>query len=358
LADLGLGGRETSSADMVSLGQAKRVAIARAVRAGAKVLFLDEPLAGLDAQGVVSVITMLRDLAHDHQLTLVIVEHIFNIPLILDFATTVWTLKDGKLRVEDPQTVRSEVENQVGDGLLRWMREVAGSDGEIIETPLQSGAILMRVISSSNNKVSAEGRDVVLKVKDLVVRRGKRLVIGDIGQDGVVRGLSFELRRGELLVLQAPNGWGKTTLLEAIAGLVPSSKGSIELLGRPIESVTSWERRRLGLSLLRARDHTFPDLTVREALRLTGVRDVPGNLKHLLDRKCSDLSGGEKQRVALVSALNHKDLRVVLMDEPFSALDIDALHSTWATMKDCLAKAAIVVAIPGKHKALNNTTHI
>jgi ABC-type branched-subunit amino acid transport system ATPase component len=110
LAELGLQGRETSSAGLVSLGQSKRVAIARAVRAGARILFLDEPLAGLDAVGIADVVEMLERLAHDDQLTLVIVEHLFNIPRILDFATTVWTLSNGKLEVESPSAVRAEME--------------------------------------------------------------------------------------------------------------------------------------------------------------------------------------------------------------------------------------------------------
>src|SRR6185295_16083726 len=97
---LGLRGREISSCDKISLGQSKRVAIASSVQAGAQILFLDEPLAGLDSPGITDVIALLGQVVREQQITLVIVEHVFNIQRILDLATTVWTLEKGRVRVE------------------------------------------------------------------------------------------------------------------------------------------------------------------------------------------------------------------------------------------------------------------
>ena len=77
LSRFGLGGRETSSADMISLGQSKRVAIARTVQAGARILFLDEPLAALDANGIRDIMGLLAELVErTFAVTLVIVEHV------------------------------------------------------------------------------------------------------------------------------------------------------------------------------------------------------------------------------------------------------------------------------------------
>lgn len=344
LAELGLQGRETSSAGLVSLGQSKRVAIVRAVRAGARILFLDEPLAGLDADGIADVVEMLEKLAHDDQLTLVIVEHLFNIPRILDFATTVWTLSNGKLEVESPSAVRSEVNHHVSDCPEGWMRQVAGPTAKFTRDSLPGGAVLAKAIPEDSNPRINE---IVLDVEDLVVHRGKRLVIGETGQDGAIRGLSFTLRRGELSVLQASNGWGKTTLLEAIAGLVPVTRGRIRLLGKSIEKWPAWERRKWGLSLLQARNHTFPGLTVRESLRLAGINDVPDGLQHLLRRRASELSGGEKQKVAMACALPHGTLQAAILDEPFLALDLKGLHNSWATLKNHLDRSGLLVAVPG-----------
>jgi branched-chain amino acid transport system ATP-binding protein len=327
LAGMGLEGRETSSADMVSLGQAKRVAILRAVQAGARVLFLDEPLEGLDAPGIADVMGLLKRLAHEENITVVIVEHVFNIPRVLELASTVWTLDQGQINFESPDVVRAERDAERGEGgVQNWIRSAAGS-GEITSRELPSGASLATFVP--------EGRtagEVVLDVDDLVVRRGQRLVIGEETGDGAARGLSFALRENEWGVLKAPNGWGKTTLLEVIAGALPATRGTVRLRGKALRDAPAWKR---DVSLLQSRDHIFPTLSVREALRLSQVREVPSYAEPLLDRQMSSLSGGEKQKVSLACVLKGKATSTRLLDEPFSALDAPTIQNlTQALTKD------------------------
>jgi ABC-type branched-subunit amino acid transport system ATPase component len=187
--------------------------------------------------------------------------------------------------------------------------------------------------------------NVVLEVNDLVVYRGNRLIIGH-NHDGRTEGLSFSLREGEVSVLQAPNGWGKSTLLEAIAGLTPISRGEIRLRGRSIKSMTPWARAQSGLSLLQSRNHAFPNLTVKEALYLTGHVELPDNLHRLLARKMSDLSGGEKQKVAIYSSLRMDQSRVRLFDEPLGMLDRASIHELQQTFKPGTGEA-FLIAVPG-----------
>jgi len=314
LAGMGLEGREESSADRVSLGQAKRVAILRAVQAGARILFLDEPLEGLDEPGIADVMGLLKRLAHEKNITLVIVEHVFNIPRVLELASKVWTLDQGQLDVESPDAVRSEREaGRREHGMQDWIRSAAASS-EITRRDLPGGATLATF--------TPEGRTagkVVLEIEDLVVHRGHRLVIGEETNHGSIEGLSFTLREDEWGVLKAPNGWGKTTLLEVIAGTLPAARGTVRIHGEPLHDAPAWERN---VSLLQSRDHTFPTLSVRETLQLARVQQPPAYVEPLLDRRVSGLSGGEKQRVALACALcDNRDNRVLLLDEPFSALD-------------------------------------
>ena len=172
LAGLSLNGREQSSADQISLGQTKRVAIARAVQAGARILFLDEPLAGLDGQGIEEVLALLTSLAQQQGVTLVIVEHVFNIPRILNLAQTVWTLRDGRLLVEP---VPGLVVSNGDDGVLRRLfDEFAGKDFQIQEESLGSGAKLIRIAPRTPSLLSP-----ILDVRSVVIRRQRRLVIGD-----------------------------------------------------------------------------------------------------------------------------------------------------------------------------------
>jgi ABC-type branched-subunit amino acid transport system ATPase component len=342
LSELGLKGREISSADKVSLGQSKRVAIARAVQTGARILFLDEPLAGLDEAGVGEVMNLLERLACDKKITLVIVEHVFNISRILDLATTVWTLGSGKVTVETPASVRAEIEQTAVNGIQDWIGEIAGTDSNIVNQKLPGGAVLSAAIP-----VSANPSPVMLEVEDLVVHRGKRMVIGEQAQNARIHGLSFTLHKGQLAFLQAPNGWGKTTLLEAIAGLIPITSGSIRLNGKSVQDLPAWERAANGMSLLQARNHSFPELSVREALRLSHVSSVPENIAHLLERHISDLSGGEKQKVAMACVLGNGKKKINLLDEPFSALDPTAITTLLQSVNQVLKKSCIFLAVPG-----------
>jgi NitT/TauT family transport system ATP-binding protein len=135
---------------------------------------------------------------------------------------------------------------------------------------------------------------------------------------------------GEFVCLLGRSGCGKSTLLSMIAGLMPPTSGSIDTHGN-----------RVGMMFQDA--NLFPWLTVKGnielALRLSGVpkREWAGRVAELLeivqlphagDRRPHQLSGGMRQRVALARALA-QDCRVLLMDEPFAALDAltrDALH--------------------------------
>lgn len=315
LDSLGLGGRSSSSADKVSLGQSKRVAIARAVRAGARVLFLDEPLAGLDSAGIADVLALLERLAREEGITLVIIEHVFNIPHILPLASTVWTLNSGALHVEAPKDLLVS-ESPSRESLDAWLRNLAGANSTIEDHPLPGGATLSVVTPAATTP-----GEIVLEVNDLVVHRGRRLVIGhetaDIASE-TAQGLTFRLRRNQLGVLQAPNGWGKTTLLETLAGLQTATSGSAWICGRRVDSLPAWERP---VSLLQSRDQLFPSLSVSDTLRLAGVRVVPRYLGPVLDRQVGSLSGGEKQKVALACSVEGRPFEVGLWDEPLSALD-------------------------------------
>lgn len=338
LWDLGLASRATSSADKVSLGQSKRVAIARAIQAGARILFLDEPLSGLDAAGIAEVMAMLNYLAKEHNVTLVIVEHVLNIPRILDLATTVWTLENGNITVASPEKLRFEASNKSGSSFPNWINILAGETGKLLHQPLTGGAVLSTISSSENPNYS-----VALSVEDLVVYRGNRLVIGETDKNGEVRGLSFKLYKGQINILQAPNGWGKTTLMEAIAGLIPIHRGSIQIDDQSIEALPPWERVKLGLSLLQSRAHTYLNLTVREALNLARVDKIPQHLSNLISQKVSNLSGGERQKLAFYCAIYQG--KYLLLDEPLSALDNNSIARCIQQINE-LKNNLYLIAIP------------
>lgn len=146
-----------------------------------------------------------------------------------------------------------------------------------------------------------------------------------------LRGVNLEVRDGELMVILGPNGVGKTTLLNVIAGLV-EYEGSVLFDGVPIDDVpprergigyvpqslalfthmTVWDNVAYGLKI-RGLPEDEVRRRVKEVLNLLGI-------EHLKDRYPKRLSGGEQQRVALARALVMEP-KVFLLDEPFNNLD-------------------------------------
>lgn len=334
IAALDLEGRQSSSADKISLGQSKRIAILRAVRAGAKVLFLDEPLSGLDAPGITDVLELLRRLSEERNITLVIVEHVFNIPQVLELASTVWTLADGQLTTAPANEIDPEA-GETADTSLHHIRTMTGSH-RTMECPLSGGASLTKFVPDGQKT-----ENPILEIENLTVRRGPRLVLGSRQENGAIEGLSMSLYPGEWGILRAPNGWGKTTLLEAIAGTIPVEQGTIRINGQPVSDSPPWRRN---VSLLQSRDHAFPSLTVREVLELNEVDSPLEELIPMLDRPVGSLSGGETQKVAISCALSGK-ATLRLMDEPFSALDESSIRKVTERLTDMEAKT-VLFALP------------
>jgi ABC-2 type transport system ATP-binding protein len=146
-----------------------------------------------------------------------------------------------------------------------------------------------------------------------------------------VDGVSFEVRRGEIVGLVGPNGAGKTTIINMILGVLAPTRGRIEIEGLDVA------RRRsdaLGLTNFAAVYAPLPgNLTVRQNLRvfglIYGVKALGARIERLLadyelgrfaDTKCGLLSSGEQTRVALAKAMLNSP-RLLLLDEPTASID-------------------------------------
>ena len=157
----------------------------------------------------------------------------------------------------------------------------------------------------------------------------------DSGRE-LITGLNFSVRRGETLMLLGRSGSGKTTTLKLINRLLSASRGEIRVDGRPIEQSDLIRlRRRIGYAIQEA--GLFPHYTVAENVALIPRLErweparIASRTQEVLqlvglpfdqfgDRYPDHLSGGQKQRVGLARALA-ADPPVLLMDEPFGALD-------------------------------------
>lgn len=174
-------------------------------------------------------------------------------------------------------------------------------------------------------------------------------------------GVSFAVPAGAYAVLMGRTGCGKTTLLEAVAGLRPVTAGRVRLTGRDVTAARPAER---GIGYVPQDLALFPPLTVRQHLSFAldvrrvsrpavraRVAELAGllGLDHLLDRKPAGLSGGEGQRVALGRALAHRPA-VLLLDEPLSALDAVTKAALVKLLKDVRSASGATVLHVTHHR--------
>lgn len=178
------------------------------------------------------------------------------------------------------------------------------------------------------------------------------------GHRQIVDNLSILLQEGQIGCLLGPSGCGKTTVLRCIAGFEPITAGHIEIGGEIVSSparLVPPEMRHIGMVF---QDYAlFPHLNVagniafglgkldassrltrvEELLRLTGLQDSAGKYPH-------QLSGGQQQRVALARALAPKP-RMLLMDEPFSNLDVELRERLSLEVRDILKREGMTALI-------------
>ena len=137
----------------------------------------------------------------------------------------------------------------------------------------------------------------------------------------VVHGVDLEVPAGQVTVLLGANGAGKTSLLEAISGIIPAAKGTITVNGTNVTRLSRSARARLGLAHVEQGRSIFPDLTCEENLLVAGPRSAIGDAFALfpeLDKRRSAraalLSGGEQQMLVIARALVNRPT-VLMLDE-------------------------------------------
>ncbi|MFM7771513.1 MAG: heme ABC exporter ATP-binding protein CcmA [Acidimicrobiaceae bacterium] len=179
-------------------------------------------------------------------------------------------------------------------------------------------------------------------------------------------GATFEISRGEIVLLQGPNGAGKTTLLRACAGLLPITRGSATVLSCDLMSNRYSVRNKVGL--LGHANGLFHDLTVEENIsfwsRLIGASNqdvktamqIMGLSDRLSATRVANLSAGQKRRCALATLIVRR-AELLLLDEPHAGLDTqgrDELDKTLRAARE--AGATVIFASHEVERARNLAT--
>lgn len=160
-------------------------------------------------------------------------------------------------------------------------------------------------------------------------------LVKTIKKHEIVRGISLELRTGEVVGLLGPNGAGKTTTFYMICGLVEATSGEVYIDGENVSNLPLHQRSRMGIGYLPQEASIFKDLTVEENLIIAAEAGKLSkelaqqrieellemfNIEPIRNRRGINLSGGERRRAEIARALVNKP-RFLLLDEPFAGVD-------------------------------------
>ena len=359
LSRAGLGGdqRETeriaeSYPHQLSGGQLQRACIALATANNPSVLIADEPTTALDVTVQAEILDLLRQLASEGVAVLLITH---DMGVVADVADAVAVMRHGRIIERgDVRTIFASPSHDYTRQLLaavprlNSLRGGVGSGaGAGVGVAAVSGAGLAKVAAVNSDGAASEGDDVAFRVGDsaqplvhienldVVYRNGRRQV-------HAVRGVSFDIARGQVLGLVGESGSGKSTIAGTLTGLVPIHSGSVQVdglevagaSGRKLRGVRSQTgivfqnpasslnpRRSVGASIGQPLQlHT--DLTnVQRRQRVNELLEAVRLPASMAQRYPHEMSGGQRQRVAIARALALQP-KLLIADEPTSALDV------------------------------------
>jgi branched-chain amino acid transport system ATP-binding protein len=199
--------------------------------------------------------------------------------------------------------------------------------------------------------------DVLLDVVDLQVKYGAITAI---------KGISFDVREGEIVALLGANGAGKTTTQKTVSGMLRPAAGSITFDGRRIDGIPPHHLIELGICHVPEGRHVFPRMTVEENLVMGAFRfrtpdaDLMAHVLELFPRleerfgqQAGTLSGGEQQMLAIGRALMGKP-RLLLLDEPSMGLAPLVVSQIFDIVRGINAEGVSVLLVEqNAHQALS-----
>ena len=361
LSRAGLGGdqRETeriadSYPHQLSGGQLQRACIALATANNPSVLIADEPTTALDVTVQAEILDLLRQLASEGVAVLLITH---DMGVVADVADAVAVMRHGRIIERgDVRTIFASPSHDYTRQLLaavprlNSLRGGAGSGADTsagVGVAAVSGAGLAKVAAVNSDDAASEGDGVAFRVGDsaqplvhienldVVYRNGRRQV-------HAVRGVSFDIARGQVLGLVGESGSGKSTIAGTLTGLVPIHSGSVQVdglevagaSGRKLRGVRSQtgivfqnpasslnQRRSVGASIGQPLQLHTNLTNAQRRQRVNELLEAVRLPASMAQRYPHEMSGGQRQRVAIARALALQP-QLLIADEPTSALDV------------------------------------
>ena len=183
--------------------------------------------------------------------------------------------------------------------------------------------------------------NTIIQVKDLVKK---------YGDFTAVKGISFDVKEGEIFGLLGPNGAGKSTTLEIIETLREKTSGEIWVDGFDLEQSPNEIKKIIGVQLQTS--GFYPNLTLTELLNLFGgLYNQAIDPMALLDKvnlrdkskaKFKELSGGQKQRFSIATTLINQP-KIIFLDEPTTGLDPQARRNLWDLIREIRSHGTTII---------------
>ena len=333
LSRAGLGGdqRETeriadSYPHQLSGGQLQRACIALATANNPSVLIADEPTTALDVTVQAEILDLLRQLASEGVAVLLITH---DMGVVADVADAVAVMRHGRIIERgDVRTIFASPSHDYTRQLLAAVPRLNSLRGGAGDAASEGDGVASRVGDSTQPLVHIENLDVVY-------RNGRRQV-------HAVRGVSFDIARGQVLGLVGESGSGKSTIAGTLTGLVPIHSGSVQVdglevagaSGRKLRGVRSQTgivfqnpasslnpRRSVGASIGQPLQLHTNLTNAQRHQRVNELLEAVRLPASMAQRYPHEMSGGQRQRVAIARALALQP-QLLIADEPTSALDV------------------------------------
>lgn len=331
----------------LSGGQKQLLNLAAVMTADPELLILDEPTAQLDPIAAGRLIDVIRRLNREAGLSVIVTEH---------RAEELIPISDRLIILDGGRIVFNDRPRRLADRLtpehpyLRYLPCAAqvfamtgGAGGcplslrdgrDYLETNFHQSITSLGGAETRNDAAPA------LELKDIYFRY-------DRNSPDVLQGLSLTVNTGEVFALLGGNAAGKSTAVAVAAGLRRPYAGKIRLFGKALKDYHSGSLYEGIISLLpQDVESVFLHPTVREELKGCegAMRRIPFDFAPLLDRHPYDLSGGERQLVALCRALGTEP-RLLLLDEPSKGLDPEAKERLAGLIRQLSAEGVTILMV-------------
>lgn len=327
------------SVSELSGGQKQLLNLASIMAMQPRVLILDEPTSQLDPIASMEFLETLQRINRELGTTIILSEH--RLEDVLPMADQAVVMEEGRVLIQDSveraAAYLGEHKNVMYQGLPAAMKVYAqvNPEGRCPVTVREGRLWLNQLFPQGAEKTSA----AALREEERPADSGETMVeLEDVwfrysrNGDDIVRGLSMEVKAGQLFCMVGGNGVGKSTTLKLVNGLLRPYRGKIRIRGREVQR----ESARVGMGTLPQNPQAlFTEITVEEELfeALSQEREKDAqkreevgemltllSLTHLRKSHPYDLSGGEQQRLALGKILLLRP-EILLLDEPTKGLD-------------------------------------